>query len=332
MKILVTGGAGFIGSHACEALVAQQHTVVALDSFDSFYSPEQKRRNLAGLLPHPRFRLVEGDYGDRIKVSKLLEVERFDVVLHLAAQAGVRPSLKDPLRYEQVNVSNLVALLEAMRAHGPKRIVAASSSSVYGNCTPAPFREDAPCMQPISPYGATKRASEIFLGTYSGLYGFEVTIVRPFTVYGPRQRPDMAIAPFTRKILIGEPLTLYGDGSTARDYTFVSDIVAGLLAAVQTKRNALAIYNFGAGFPISLTELVRKLEAITGRTARIQREPLPPGDVLRTYADISNAKKNLGFEPRVGLQEGLEKTVAWVRAELDREKSLGSSGEKQIKA
>lgn len=322
MNILVTGGAGFIGSHACERLLALGHRVTALDNFEPYYPAEQKRRNIAEALKNSNFRLIEGDYGDRIRVSKLFQSDAFDAVLHLAAQAGVRPSIQDPLKYEKANVGNLIALLEAMREHGLNKIVAASSSSVYGNVTPAPFREDAPCMAPLSPYGATKRASEIFLGTYSGLYGFKAIVVRPFTVYGPRQRPDMAIAPFTRKILLGETITLYGDGSSSRDYTFVTDIVAGLEAALQTFPADFGIYNLGGEHPVSLNELVAALQKVIGREAKIVRQPMQAGDVERTSADITAARRDLKFSPKVGLIEGLEKTVAWVKEELKREGKL----------
>lgn len=319
MNILVTGGAGFIGSHACEHFLRQGHRVTALDNFDPFYSPERKRRNLEAVLGHGGFRLVEGEYGDRLAVSKLLQEERFDVVLHLAAQAGVRPSLADPLKYEQVNVGSLIAMLEGLREHGPQKIVAASTSAVYGNVTPAPFREDAPCLQPLSPYAATKRAAEIFLGTYRQLYGFRIIIVRPFTVYGPRQRPDMAIASFARKILLGQKITLFGDGSSARDYTYVTDIVAGLAAAVENFPVEFGVYNLGGSSPVSLKELVGALERATGKQARTENAPWQPGDMERTYADITRAGKDLGYAPKVSLAEGLERTVDWVKGELRRE-------------
>jgi len=319
MKILVTGGAGFIGSHTCERLLALGHRVVAIDNFDPYYPPERKRRNIATALTSPNYTLIEGEYGDRLALSKLLQAELFDVVIHLAAQAGVRPSIENPLKYEHVNVRSLIALLEAMRDYGPRKIIAASSSSVYGNVTPAPFREDAPCLQPQSPYGASKRASEIFLGTYSALYGFKTIVIRPFTVYGPRQRPDMAIAMFARKILLGETITLFGDGSSSRDYTFVGDIVDGLCQAVERFPVDFGIYNFGGDAPISLSDLVKELEIATGKTAKIERKEMQQGDVERTSADITRARRDLGFNPQVSIKEGLARTVAWVREELARE-------------
>ncbi len=325
MKILVTGGAGFVGSHACEHLLAQGHRVVALDNFDSYYPSAVKRRNVAAALKNPNYLLLEGDYGDRIAVSKILQAENFDAVLHLAAQAGVRPSIDDPLKYERVNVANLIALLEAMRQYGPRKIVAASSSSVYGNVTPAPFREDAPCMQPQSPYGASKRAAEIFLGTYCGLYDFQAIVVRPFTVYGPRQRPDMAIASFARQIMLGETITLYGDGSSARDYTYVSDIVAGLDGALQKFPVQFGIYNLGGEAPVSLNEMVRTLEDTIGKKAVIERTGMQMGDVERTCADIGKARRDLGYDPQIKLPEGIARTVAWVRAELELENVADTS-------
>jgi len=319
MNLLVTGGAGFIGSHACEYFLGQGCRVTALDNFDPFYPPEQKRRNIAVALAHPNYRLVEGDFGDRPAISRLLQTGKFDLVLHLAAQAGVRPSLADPLKYERVNVQGLIAMLEALREHGPRRLVAASSSSVYGEVTPAPFREDAPCLEPLSPYAATKRAAEIFLGTYHQLYGFQIIIVRPFSVYGPRQRPDMAIAAFARKILLGETVRLFGDGSSARDYTYVSDIVAGLAAAVERFPVKFGIYNLGDSTPVSLKELLAALEHAVGKTAKVRHEAPQPGDVTRTCADISKAGQDLGYAPQVGLAAGLARTLDWVKGELRRE-------------
>ena len=316
MKILVTGGAGFIGSHVCEHFLAQGHTVIALDNFDSYYDPQYKRRNIASALTHPAYQLIEADYGDRLAVGKVLQTEKFDAVVHLAAQAGVRSSIENPLKHQHANVGCLIALLEAMREHGPTKIVAASSSAVYGNVTPSPFQEDAPCLQPLSPYGATKRAAEIFLGTYCGLYGFKAIVVRPFTVYGPRQRPDMAIASFARKLILGEPITLYGDGSSSRDYTYVSDIVDGISAALLNFPVDFGIYNLGCGTPVNLNVLVSMLEHATHKKANIQRVAMQIGDVESTFADISKARKDLRFSPQISLAEGLERTVDWMHRAL----------------
>ncbi|GMV83497.1 MAG: epimerase [Planctomycetota bacterium] len=318
MKILLTGAAGFVGSHTAERLLEAGHTVTGVDNFDPYYAPEIKRRNVAAALSKhaERYRMVEGDFGDPALLAR--ELPGCDAVIHLAAQAGVRPSLEDPLRYQRINVANVVALLEALRKHGPRKLVAASSSSVYGNVTPAPFREDAPCAQPQSPYGASKRAGEIYCGSYAQLYGLRIVVVRPFTVYGPRQRPDMAIAAFARKILLGEPITLFGDGSSARDYTYVADIVSGLMGALQADI-PFGIYNLGGDRPYELRELVALLEKATGKRAAVNFAPMQAGDVERTCADLTRSRRDLGFAPKFSLEEGLRHTVAWVREELARE-------------
>jgi len=316
MNVLVTGAAGFIGSHTVERLLAVGHRVTGLDNFDPYYAPAIKRRNIKAATTNENYSFVEGDFTSEGLLDQLLSEERFDRVIHLAAQAGVRPSLTDPLKYARVNVSGMVTLLEALRRHGPKQLVAASSSSVYGNTTPVPFREDAPCVQPQSPYGASKRAGEVYCGMYAQLYGLKVVVVRPFTVYGPRQRPDMAIAAFARKLLLDETITLFGDGSSARDYTYVDDLVSGLLGALACPVD-FGIYNLGGEHPISLSGLVEALERATGKQARIERAPMQAGDVERTYADVSLARKELGYNPSVSLDEGLHRTVAWVREELD---------------
>jgi UDP-glucuronate 4-epimerase len=315
MKILVTGAAGFIGSHTAERLLTEGHQVTGLDNFDPYYDPAVKRRNIAAAQANEHYRFVEGDFTSAELLDRLLPEGGFDAVVHLAAQAGVRPSLVDPIKYARVNVSGVITLLEALRRHGPRQLVAASSSSVYGNTTPVPFCEDAPCVQPESPYGASKRAGEVYCGMYAQLYGLKIIVVRPFTVYGPRQRPDMAIAAFARNLLLDEPITLFGDGSSARDYTFVDDIVSGLVGALACPAG-FGIYNLGGEHPISLSGLVEALERATGKKARVERAPMQAGDVERTYADVSRARKDLGYSPSVPLDEGLRRTVAWVREEL----------------
>jgi UDP-glucuronate 4-epimerase len=290
------------------------HRVTGLDNFDPYYDPAIKHRNIEAAKRNGNYRFVEGDFTSAELLDRLLPDGRFDAVIHLAAQAGVRPSLVDPLKYARVNVSGVITLLEALRRHGPKQLVAASSSSVYGNTTPVPFREDAICVQPQSPYGASKRAGEVYCGMYAQLYGLKIIVVRPFTVYGPRQRPDMAIASFARKILLGETITLFGDGSSARDYTFVQDLVGGLLGALAFPVN-FGIYNLGGEHPISLSGLVEALERATGKKAIVRCEPMQAGDVERTYADVARARKDLGYNPSVPLDEGLRRTVEWVREE-----------------
>ena len=319
MKILVTGGAGFIGSHVSDLLLAHEHSVVALDNFDSHYGKRFKRRNIESALRHPNYKLVEGDYGAHFEVCELLQAEKFDAVLHLAAQPSAAFSLEDSLKYERTIVSNLLSFLEALREHGPRKIVSVSSCAVYGRTTPLPFREYAPCSQPLSPYGAFNRASEIFLATYQRIYGFKALIVRPFTVYGPRQRPEMAVISFARAILQDSSLLLFGDGSTARDCVYIADVAEALAAALQTFPSDFGIYNLGSGVSVTLSQLIRQLEALIGKQAKLERLPLRLGEVARTLADTSKAAKELAFQPKVKLDEGLELTVKWLKEEFKRE-------------
>ena len=321
MNILLTGAAGFIGSHAAERLLRAGHTVTGFDNFDPYYPSERKHRNAQPALDQfgagtdPKYRLVTGDLADADLLAKIVSARKFDLVIHLAAQAGVRPSIIDPQKYARVNVTGLINVLEAMRKGGVTRIVAASSSSVYGDVTPSPFKEDAPCTMPQSPYAASKRAGEIYLGMYHQLHGIEAITVRPFTVYGPRQRPDMAISPFIQKILTGQPITLYGDGSTSRAYTYVDDIVDGLVAASKFPVK-YGVYNLGNDQTVTLNELVALIEKVTGKRATIQRVPKQPGDAEKTSADLTLSRKELGFSPKVPLEEGLRCTVEWVKSEL----------------
>jgi len=315
MRILITGAAGFIGSHLSERLLDERHSIVGVDSFDPYYDPAIKRRNVAHLKARfgdAAFKLVEGDFGAPALLNDLFSHNQFDGVIHLAAVAGVRPSIEDPLRYFRTNVEGFVNLLEALRKHGPKRLVAASSSSVYGNDTPAPFREDAPCAMPEAPYPATKRAGELFASTYARLYGIKIAVMRPFTVYGPRQRPDMAIAPFAKSILAGAPITVFGDGSSSRDYTYVSDVVDGFIRGLDAP-NPFGIYNLAGGRAVSLNDLIAALESATGKKAQVTRLPMQRGDVERTSADLTKARAELGYAPKVSLEEGLRRTVAWVK-------------------
>jgi UDP-glucuronate 4-epimerase len=312
MKVLVTGGAGFIGSHLCEALLARGEQVVALDNFDAFYDPQMKRANLAGCLASPLFTLVEGDIRAMEKVGEVFADGDFDIIVHLAAKAGVRPSIEDPLAYQDVNVRGTMVLLEAARQFEVKKFVFASSSSVYGNNQKVPFSE-LDCVDfPISPYAATKKACELICHTYSHLYDMDVTCLRFFTVYGPRQRPDLAIHKFTQLIEAGKPVPVFGDGSSRRDYTYIDDIIQGVLAAME-RCQGYRIYNLGHSQPVRLAELIEWLELVLGKKAKIDRQPAQPGDVNCTYADVSRARAELGYEPRVRLEEGLERFVAWYR-------------------
>ncbi|RME41739.1 MAG: SDR family NAD(P)-dependent oxidoreductase [Planctomycetota bacterium] len=312
-RIVVTGGAGFIGSHLCEALLARGHEVVALDNLDDFYDPAVKRANLAQALSSERFTFVEGDIRDREAVERVLS-GNVEAVVHLAARAGVRPSIADPVLYEQVNVHGTTVLLEACRRRGVRRFVFGSSSSVYGNNRKVPFSESDPVDRPISPYAATKRAGELLCHTYDHLFGMDVTCVRLFTVYGPRQRPDLAIHKFARLMEAGRPVPVFGDGSMRRDFTYIADIVDGLCRALE-RCAGYHQYNLGESQPVSVMELVAGLEKALGRKAVIEHHPQPPGDVDQTYADVTLARRELGYEPKTDLADGLARFVAWLRSQ-----------------
>ncbi|MGH7570434.1 MAG: NAD-dependent epimerase/dehydratase family protein [Gemmatimonadota bacterium] len=314
-RILVTGGAGFIGSHLCESLVEQGHEVVAFDNFDPFYPRRIKERNLAALRESERFRLVEGDLREPTDVAGLFADGTYDAVVHLGARAGVRPSLEDPCGYVSTNLEGTVILMEAMREAGCHRLVFGSSSSVYGNRPDVPLRETDRVDRPISPYAMTKKAGEELCHVYHSAHGFTVMSLRFFTVYGPRQRPDMAIHRFVRLMEDGLPIQVYGDGTSERDYTYFSDIVAGVVASVGWVRSeeGFEVVNLGEAVPVRLNDLIEALSRTTGRQARIERLPLPVGDVERTCADIESARRLLGYDPGTGLDEGLEAFVRWYR-------------------
>jgi UDP-glucuronate 4-epimerase len=318
MRILVTGAAGFIGSSLAERLIDRGDEVVGLDDFDeTLYARPVKERNLGVRLAHARtFRFVEGSILDEARVDELVG-ERPDVVVHLAALAGVRPSIRQPKRYQKVNVEGTLNLLEACRAHGVRRFVFASSSSVYGahaKDEPRPFREDDPAVRPASPYAATKRAGELLCSNYTDLFEIATTALRFFTVYGPRQRPEMAIHAFTRHIAEGRPVTLFGDGSTARDYTFVDDILDGLLAAIErTREPRHRVYNLGGSRTTTLARLVELIERALGKRAIVERLPEQPGDVPITFASVERAAAELAYAPRVPIEEGVERFVRWFR-------------------
>ena len=314
MRVLLTGAAGFIGSHLAERLLARGHEVVGLDAFDPFYDPALKERNVARMLGRPGFTLARGDILDSALVARLARPSApVDVCCHLAALAGVRPSVADPLRYHRVNVDGTLVLLEACRAAGVPRFVFASSSSVYGVRSHAPFREDDACDRPASPYGATKRAGEHFVHAYHHVYGLDATCLRFFTVYGPRQRPEMAIAKFARLIEAGAPVPLFGDLTSARDYTWIDDIVEGAARAVERPAGGFAVYNLGDARTTTLAELVRLLERALGKRAVVEPRAPQIGDVPLTCADIAAARRDLGYEPRVAIEEGIERYVRWVR-------------------
>jgi len=312
-SILVTGGAGFIGSHLVEALLRDGRDVVVLDNFDSFYDPAVKRRNLAGFAGRPGFTLVEGDIRDEKRVEAVFGSHPIGVVVHLAARAGVRPSIEQPLLYSDVNLNGTVVLLEACRRHNVGKFVFGSSSSVYGNNPKVPFAEKDDVERPISPYAATKRAGELLCATYHALYRLNVFSLRFFTVYGPRQRPEMAIHKFTRFIDRGLPLPRFGDGSTQRDYTYVNDIVAGVLRAIE-RVQGYEIINLGGSRTTRLTDLIALLETRLGRKAIVEGQPDQPGDVLATWADVDKAHRLLGYDPKVTIEDGLTRFVEWYRS------------------
>jgi UDP-glucuronate 4-epimerase len=305
----VTGGAGFIGSHLVERLLERGRAVVVLDSFDAFYDPAIKRENVRRAAAHPAFRLVEGDIRDGAALDAAC-AGGVDAVVHLAARAGVRPSIEDPLTYTSVNLDGTTRVLEACRRHGIRRVIFGSSSSVYGNNPKVPFAEDDPVDHPISPYAATKKAGELLCHTYHHLFGLDVACLRFFTVYGPRQRPEMAIHRFAATLAAGRPIEQFGDGSAARDYTYVDDIVEGILLALQRVRG-FRIWNLGGSQTTTLAELVRALGQRLRVVPQVRELPLQPGDVERTWADVRRAAAELGWAPRVPLARGLDLFVEW---------------------
>lgn len=314
-RTLVTGGAGFIGSHLVDRLLAAGGDVAVVDDFNDYYDPALKRANVAPHRDNPRYRLVEGDIRDGAKISALVESFAPECIVHLAARAGVRPSLTDPMLYETTNAVGTLNMLEAARHHGVKKFVFASSSSVYGLNTKVPFAETDALLRPASPYGATKLGNEAMCHAYAHLYGLPIVSLRFFTVYGPRQRPDLAIRKFAERMLAGKPIELYGDGSTSRDYTFIDDIIAGVQAAIALDAVGHEVFNLGNSSPVTLAELVAALETALGVTAILERLPEQPGDVPRTFADVTRAETRLGFRPSTPLAHGLAVFAEWLRAQ-----------------
>ena len=314
-NILVTGAAGFIGSHAAEALVQRGYHVVGVDNFCDFYDRSWKEMNLKTVASHAgrnALDVEEIDITDGGAIDRLVARTKPVGILHLAAMAGVRPSIEQPAYYARVNVEGTTHLLQAAVKHGVRKFLFASSSSVYGNLGRVPFSEDDPVAEPISPYAATKRSGELLCYTFWHLYKLPVFCLRFFTVFGPRQRPDLAIHKFTRLISNGQPVPVFGDGSTSRDYTYVDDIVGGIVAALD-KCDRYRIYNLGGSDPVTLTHLLEELERAIGKQAVIDRRPAQPGDVERTYADLARSSAELGYRPKTSLAEGLAKFVAWFR-------------------
>lgn len=310
-RILVTGAAGFIGSHLSERLTAAGHDVVGVDNFDPFYARATKERNVAALRADARFRLVEADI-----VRDPLPLDGVGVIVHLAARPGVRPSLEDPAGYCEANITGTARVLDQARRAGIRRVVFGSSSSVYGVGTPAPFAEDAPAMSPISPYAATKRAGELLTHAFAHLYGSRIANLRFFTVYGPRQRPDLAIHKMTGLVWRGAPVRMFGDGSTERDYTYISDAVDGIVAAIAWTADAspsgvARAFNIGGGSRVRLDRLIALIGAAVGRDVHIEPHPDQPGDVPLTAADLARAGGELGYRPQVGIEAGLQRFVRW---------------------
>ena len=311
MNFLVTGGAGFIGSHVCERLLQTGHAVWAFDDLNNFYDPQIKRRNLRDLqsLAKP-FDFMHGDLTDRAALDELFGGVKFDQVIHLAARAGVRPSLAEPALYQRVNVEGTVNVLEAARLTGVKKITIASSSSVYGVNAKVPFAESDPIFSAISPYAASKLACEALGHVYHHIYGLDVVMLRFFTAYGPRQRPDLAIHKFAKLISTGKPIPVFGDGSTARDYTYISDIVDGILACTR-QTFGYEVFNLGESQTVTLSRLIELIEAALGKKAVLDRQPLQPGDVPITFADITKARAKLGYAPQVKIEQGIPLFADW---------------------
>jgi len=312
MHHLVTGGAGFIGSHLIERLLNEGHTITCLDNFNDYYDPAIKRNNVKKALQHSNYALIEADILDEPRLNEIFQSNKFDTIVHLAARAGVRPSVQNPQLYQEVNIRGTMNLLELAKTWSIKKFVMASSSSVYGNNTKVPFSESDPVDNPISPYAATKKACELIGYTYCALYDISVTCLRFFTVYGPRQRPDMAIHKFTKLIDQNVEIPVFGDGKAQRDFTYYTDIIEGLVASID-RCNGYHVYNLGESRVVQLMELIALIEKNLGKKARIKWSPAQPGDVKITYADIARAKHDLDYNPRVAIEYGISQFVEWYR-------------------
>lgn len=310
MNILVTGAAGFIGSHVSEYFIEKGHNVTGVDNFDRFYDRGFKELNLSGLTRNSHFHFYDADIRDGKKMDEIFSSGKIDVVIHLAAKAGVRPSIEDITTYYEVNVNGTICLLEVMKKHQVTKMLFASSSSVYGNNPKTPFSESDRVDDPISPYASTKKSGELLCHVYAHLYGFDITCLRFFTVFGPRQRPDLAIHKFTRLIDQGKPVPFFGDGSTARDYTFIEDIVNGISCAFNHLQG-YRIYNLGESRVINLNRMVEAIEKATGKNAILHKLPMQQGDVNITYADISKARAEIGYDPKYDFDTGIRKFTEW---------------------
>lgn len=310
MKVLLTGGAGFIGSHLTEYLLNRGDKVWCVDNFNDYYNPDIKWQNIRKSLDNPSYKLIQGDILDYELLNNTFKSQKFDTIVHLAARAGVRPSLKEPMLYQEVNIRGTMNLFELAKTYGIDKFVFASSSSVYGSNKKVPFHEDDFVDHPVSPYAATKRMGEIIAYTYHHLYKISITCLRFFTVYGPRQRPDMAIHKFTNLIYNSQSIPMFGDGGSKRDYTFITDIVHGIIQSID-RCNGYHIYNLGESNTISLKELIKLIEDNLNKKARIDSLPMQPGDVPITYADVSKAREELDYQPKVNIETGIKLFIQW---------------------
>ena len=312
----ITGGAGFIGSTLSEKLIKEGNKVIAIDNFCDFYDTKIKENNVKELLQNPNFKLYRKDIRDKEAIKQIFDENQIDIVMHLAAMAGVRPSIENPILYQEVNCMGTQNILEEMKAHNIKNLVMASSSSVYGNCKEVPFRENMIVDFAISPYAATKKANEVMTHVYHKLFDMNVIMLRFFTVYGPKQRPDLAINKFTRLMLEDKEIPMFGDGSTSRDYTYVDDIVDGIIKSCEytmNNENVYEILNLGNSSPVSLKEMINTIGKAVGVEPKIKQLPMQPGDVERTYADVSKAKALIGYEPKTTFEQGIQKFVNWYK-------------------
>lgn len=312
--ILVTGGAGFIGSHVCDKLLSEGKKVICVDSLNTYYNPEYKKQNISHNQKNKDFKFYKVDIKHYNNLKKIFSKNKIEAVIHLAARAGVRPSIEDPHIYEAVNIKGTLNLLDLCREHKIKKFIFGSSSSVYGANKKVPFSEEDRVDEQISPYAVTKRAGELFCNNYHKLYGLDIACLRFFTVYGPRGRPDMAAYKFTKRIWEGTPIEMYGDGTTARDYTYVGDIVQGVYAALK-KIQGFEIINLGDSQPVKLKDFISIIERAIGKKAMIDQKPIPKGDVPITYADISKAEKLLNYKPKIKIEEGMEIFAEWYKNE-----------------
>ena len=316
----ITGGAGFIGSSLSQRLLNEGNKVIAIDNFCDFYNPKIKENNISKFVNNENYKIYRNDIRDRSIIKKIFDENKIDVVMHLAAMAGVRPSIENPVLYQEVNCMGTQNILEEMKLHDIKNLVMASSSSVYGNCKQVPFREDMIVDFAISPYAATKKANEVMTHVYHKLFDFNVIMLRFFTVYGPKQRPDLAINKFTRLMLENKEIPMFGDGTTSRDYTYIDDIVDGIIKSceyVMVNNNVYEILNLGNSSPVSLKEMINTIGNALGIEPKINRLPMQPGDVDRTFADVSKAKKLIGYEPKVSFEQGIKNFVSWYKENIE---------------